>query len=300
MANKLNIPRHVPTPIEAFDQMLGVKNTNHENDIVNIEIDKLIPYPNQRFRLYTKEQLEEFAEDIKVNGVLSPVLVRPHKEQPDYYEILAGRNRTNASKLCGKKEVPCLILDVDDAKAKLVVTNTNLNQRRDLLPSEEAYGYKMQLEALEELGTNCPSVSKIADENNTNRKRIYRYLRLTELIDGLLDLVDDEVIPVVSGVNISFCSVEDQRVLLEFTNLNEINNISLKQSEAIRLLSEENNVSLETIDKVFFKEKIEKPKAIKLSSQKVIELIPVDVDVEDYIIAALKFFKQKGCDSNEA
>ncbi len=221
-----------------FKQMFGA-NTN---DIQYIEINKLIPFEGQPFKPYSEEKLKELAEDISENGVLSPLLVRPYN---DAYQILAGHNRANAAKLSELETVPCIIKDVDDDTARIIMVNTNLNQRDELLPSEKAFAYKMQLDTIKHQGQRADfvhnvhegdSLTQIGSKNNDSRRNTAYYIRLTYLITSILDKVDNKQIPFRAGVSISYCNNENQQILLSFMDDHKIETITLDQADRIKSL----------------------------------------------------------------
>lgn len=221
-------PQHIETPAETSRQ-------GH----TEIRIENLIPFSGQPFRPYTEEKLVELAEDIKSNGILSPIIVRPFGA--DKYQILAGHNRTNAAKLAGLETVPCIIKHVDDDTAKLIMLNTNLNQRDELLPSEKAFAYKMQLEAIERRGaTNGRTSAELEASAKENKRQIQRYIRLTYLIPQLLGLVDEKTLPFRAAVNVSYLNQDEQNLLASFLQENELS-VTLEQSEKLKALSSYSN-----------------------------------------------------------
>lgn len=194
-----------------------------ENEnIKQLPIDLLVPFENQPFKLYSDDKLNELAADIKENGVLSPVIVRP---MGDKYQILSGHNRTNAGKLAGLKTMPCIIKECDDKTAQLIMVNSNLMQREKLLPSERAFAYKIQKE--------CETVTNIAAKESQDRRQIQRYLRLTHLNKPLLDMVDSGAINLVAGVSLSYLSPQNQQILIDFVKDKNCK-ISAKAAEAIK------------------------------------------------------------------
>ena len=238
-----------PTPKEAFNMMLGGTS---QKDIRELEISSLIPYPNQPFRPYSEEKLLELAEDIKESGVLSPVIVRPME---DGYQILAGHNRVNASKLAGLLTVPCIVKDFDDAMAQLVLVNSNLLQRQELLPSEKAFAYKMQMEALAKQGKRSDlshNVRKVdttaflSEANLESKRNITYYIRLTNLNDQLLTKVDSGELPIRSGVNLSYLNEETQSRLLEYIEA-YYTKIDLKAAELLRSRSDNGDLTRDKI-----------------------------------------------------
>lgn len=202
----------------------------------DLPIEHLVPFPNQPFRMYTQEKLEDLAKSIAKYGVLAPILVRPKGN--GIYEILAGRNRTFASRLAGLTEINSKVIEVDDDEASIIVAEDNLQHREKLLPSEKAFAYKMQLEAIknrerkklsdgritsdtEDYEDLCPedtrqnSGEEVASKVNASRKNIYRYIRLTFLTKDLLDMVDEEIIPFKAGAEVSYIQEREQVILYQ-------------------------------------------------------------------------------------
>ena len=241
--------------------------------IEELPLSDLKPYKTQPFKPYHKDKLEELAEYIKQNGLMSPIIVREmhaNEEFPfEYYQILSGHNRVNASRLAELDTIQSIIKkDITDEEALLIMVNTNLNQRDKLLPSEKAFAYKMQMDAYEILGTNGPSVSKVAEEHNTNRKEIYRYIRLTYLIEDLLNMVDEEELPFRAGVAFSYLSESEQEICSEYMLAHEMV-FKVDEAESIKRYSQEladNEITEETLDRLFSKPtKEQKEKPIKIS-----------------------------------
>lgn len=235
-----------------FKQMFGA----NQNDIQQIEVYKLIPFEGQPFKPYSNDKLMELAEDISEHGILSPLIVRPHENT---YQILAGHNRANAAMLAGLDMVPCIVKDVDDDVAESIMLNTNLNQREKLLPSEKAFAYKMRLDSMKrqgkrtdltssQVGTKLRSDEMLASQIGESRNQIQRYIRLTDLVTELINMVDDDSVSVGAGVSLSYLKKDDQRAVLNFMNRHKLETITLTQADNIKQLSD---VSDEWLSEVF-------------------------------------------------
>lgn len=259
----------------ALTSLLGGDMSGGEK-IRELEISRLIPYENQPFHEYSNAKLASLAEDIKESGVLAPVIVRPQGED---YQILAGHNRTRAAKLAGLDTVPCVIKDVDDDMAMLILVNTNLCQREKILPSEKAFAYKMLFEKGKDRGTK---VDELAFSANENSRQMYRYIRLTKLTKGFLELVDNDEIPLNAGVNLSFLSEESQEMLFEFITVENIK-LSLGQSEKIKGMG---NFTEEELAE-FFSPKTKSAKESKLAIKRAKLDKYFDEDVSDSQIEAV-------------
>lgn len=243
------------------EKMLTLFTGSPHTELIRLlPADKLYDYPNQPFKPYPENKLNELADDIEVNGILSPLRVRPYE---DGFQILAGHNRRNAAVLVGMKEVPCIITeDIDDDTAALIVVNTNLNQRDELLPSEKAYAYKMQLEAMKRRAgrpskndvqfeqdlRNITSRDLLSEKTGDSASKIQRYIRLTWLIPEFLQMVDDKVLPFMVGVSLSYHHKTIQQKILDFMNAHEINKITLQQASE---LSKRANLTEDVLSGIF-------------------------------------------------
>ncbi len=301
---KLNIPRHIPTPDEAFNDMLGVKKEPSKNDIVDIEIDKLIPYKTkddklQQFNLYSQEELEQLAEGIKTLGVLSPVIVRPHPSQLGCYEIIAGHNRTNASELAGLTTVPCIIKNVDDIEAELIMLDTNLDQRKELSFRELSNAYKMKLDIENQQGnrTDLTPRQVVAKFTPAEKRKAQRYARLTYLISSLMIFVEEKQLSFMAGVELSYISESSQELLHDYATENKTK-ISLRQAEELRKLEKDRDLTSVILQEFFnptkpTKEKTEKKKtSISIRFADIEGFVDIEQeDLEGYIFRALQAYK---------
>ena len=196
---------------------------------------------------------------------------------------MAGHNRANAAALAGLDTVPCIVKDVDDDTAKIIMLNTNLNQRDELLPSEKAFAYKMQLDTIKRQGQRTDlmhnvhevdSLTQIGIQNKDSRRNTAYFIRLTYLLPALLDMVDNKQIPFRAGVSLSYLKDEDQRLLLSFMNEHKLELVSLDQADKIKSLEE---VSLELLSEVFGFTGAEKIKSEKQSAKTVNLKIPIEL-----------------------
>lgn len=298
-----------------FDSIFGVQEPDEK--ITMLDIQDLKPYPNQPFKMYTDTRLTELAEDIKLNGILSPIIVRKIEDDNEhtYYEILAGHNRTAAAKLAKLDKIPAIIKDVDDDEAKLLLVNSNLNQRQELLPSEKAFAYLMQLESMKrqagrpikenlsqvetqinnpsQVGTQKRSDQVLAEQEGASRNQIQRYIRLTKLIPALIDKVDNGAIAFIVGVHLSYLN-PDEQILLDKYITEHKKKISLNQAEELKRYSQEiGELNKETLDDVFQPLK-PAPSVSQVSTKRFAELIPIECkskrEIEQYLLDALTFY----------
>ncbi len=204
--------------------------------LLQVPLDLLDPWTDaagntQPFRSYTPAELENLADNIRQNGVITPIHVRPLGRR---FQILAGHNRSAAARMAGLTTIPAIVQETDDNAAAVILVDSNLKQRDKILPSEKAYAYKLKLDAMKRQGkrtdlTSCQNGTKLAEaradqkltKNSTDSARqIQRYIRLTYLIPSLLDLVDKGKLKLVAGSDISFLPQNIQEILADLM-LNE-------------------------------------------------------------------------------
>lgn len=206
---------------KSVEELLGVVN---EEAAMDIEIYKISGFKGHPFKVVDDEKMQELVESIKINGVLSPVLIRP--TGMDTYEMISGHRRLHAAQLAGLTAIPSIIREMTDDEAVIAMVDANI-QREELLPSEKGYAYKMKMEAMKRQGarsdlTSCQNGTKfradeaMAEQTGESARSIQRYIRLTELIPELLDYLDLKRIPFTSAVEISYLDKEIQKWLFEY------------------------------------------------------------------------------------
>lgn len=209
---------------KSVEELLGVVN---EEAAMDIEIYKISGFKGHPFKVIDDEKMQELVESIKVNGVLSPVLIRP--TGMDTYEMISGHRRLHAAQLAGLTAIPSIIREMTDDEAVIAMVDANI-QREELLPSEKGYAFKMKLEAIKHQGERADltcaqnghkydgmkSRDVVAESAGVSKNQVSRYIRLTELIPDLLEYVDLKRIPVTSGVEISYLDKEIQKWLFEY------------------------------------------------------------------------------------
>ncbi len=298
----------IPTPEESFAEMFG--NSGETVLVKPLKISDLAPYPDQPFRPYSPDKLKLLAEDIRQNGILSPVIVRPMppdmERRYDYYQILSGHNRVAAAQLLRMETVPAIIKEVDDDLARLILVNTNLNQRDELLPSEKAFAYRMQMDAMKHQGQRTDLTSRpLVDKLNTGdmiasgtdgERQVQRYIRLTYLVKDLLDKVDTGNLPFRAGVDLSYLS-EDEQMEVDAYLLETRRKISLEQAAALKRYSAElGPITRNNIETLFQEGKTERQPAIKFTQRNLFQLrqfLPEGAknqEAIDYILEALKYY----------
>ncbi len=222
--------------LTSIDELLGV---NNEESALDLEIVKIRSFRNHPFKVLDDEKMQDLVESIRANGILSPVLVRPIGN--DIYEMVSGHRRMHAAELLGMETVPAIIREMTDDEAIVKMVDANI-QREELLPSEKAFAYKMKLDAIRrqagrpskgnsaQIGRNLESADLVGEQVGESRMQVRRYIRLTELISPLLDLVDQKRLQFTVAVEISYIDPEIQKWLFEYIKENgavKLNQISL-------------------------------------------------------------------------
>ena len=214
--------------------------------MTNISITKLHPFKDHPYKVLDNDEMNSLIESIQEHGIMSPLIVRPLEGTTDQYEIISGHRRFRAAQKAGLSEVPAFIRPVSRDEAAIMLVDSNLH-REHILPSEKAFAYKMKYEALRHQGTSCQLGTKlrtdelIAQENGESRNQVQRYIRLTNLIPELLDLMDEGKIAFSVGVELSYLPPEIQQELYEIIDREDC---TPSYSQAFRLHKSFNNCSL--------------------------------------------------------
>lgn len=262
--------------------------------VQKMPVSQLKPFEEQPFKVLLDESMNELVDSIKESGVLSPIIARPHKDGG--YEILSGHRRAKACEIAGIKNVPVIVKNLDDDTAAILLVDSNL-QREHILPSEKAYAYRLKLEAMKrkagrpskenmsQIGTHLRSDKELAEQVGESRNQIQRYIRLTELIDPLLAMVDEKKLPLNAAVELSYLGSKAQSEVVKAIERNEIVP-SIDQSSKIRRYAEDDLLSTKLIDKIIREQKPEKIR-ITLKEDKLREYFPEEFtpkQMEDTII----------------
>ena len=226
-----------------------------KQDFTVLKIADLHPFPDNPFRLVEDELLMELAESIKEFGVVTPIITRP-KEDGNGYEVIAGQRRVRASQLAGIETIPAFVLPLDRDRAIITLVDSNI-QRENILPSERAFAYKMKLEAMkrqgyrtdltsDQVGQKLTSVETVAKQSGDSRTQVQRYIRLTELIPPILQMVDEGQIALTPAVELSFLK-KDEQENLRITMESEDATPSLSQAQRMKKLSQMGRLDMDTI-----------------------------------------------------
>ena len=230
--------------------------------VQEIPLDQLKPFRNHPFKVRDDQRMLDTVDSIREYGVLVPAIVRPDPEGG--YELISGHRRKRGCEMAGLQTMPVIIRDLDDDAAVLVMVDSNI-QREELLPSERAFAYKMKLEALKhqgarmdltscQVGTKLRADEKLAESVNESARTVQRFIRLTELISELLDMVDERKLTFNPAVEVSYLKRDEQRMLLEAMDA-EQTTPSLSQAQRLKKFSQEGRLTEEAMSAIMSEEK---------------------------------------------
>lgn len=254
-----------------------------ENAVIPLRTDKLYPFADHPFKVQDDADMEELVESIRTHGVLTPLLVRPAK--PGTYEVVSGHRRLHACKKLGIETVPTLICTLEREDAIIALVDSNLH-REKLLPSEKAFAYKLKMEALSKQGqrtdlTSTQVVSKlrtneiVGEAGGDSRETVRRYIRLTNLIPGILEKVDEGKIALTPAVELSYLTETEQANLLE-TMESEDCTPSLSQAIALKQSSQHGNLTMDRIIAIMTQPKANQREKISFRTDEVRKFFPRD------------------------
>lgn len=250
-----------------------------ENAVIPLRTNKLYPFAGHPFKVLDDEDMAELVESIRTHGVLTPLLVRPAK--PGTYEVVSGHRRLHACKKLGIETVPTLICTMEREDAIIALVDSNLH-REKLLPSEKAFAYKMKRDALSHQGTTSPqvgekllTVEKVGLEAGDSKNQVLRYIRLTNLIPGILEKVDEGKIALTPAVELSYLTQTEQANLLE-TMESEDCTPSLSQAIALKQSSQNGNLTMDRIFAIMTQPKANQREKISFRTDEVRKFFPRD------------------------
>ena len=249
--------------------------------IVELPLSELHDFPNHPFKVRDDEAMQETTESIKQYGVLVPAIVRPCEDNG--YEIIAGHRRKHGSELAGLSTMPCIVREMDDATATILMVDSNI-QRENILPSERAQAYKMKLEALKRQGVRndltSPQVAakfraddEVAKDAGISGDTVRRYIRLTELAPELQQMVDDKKIGMTPAVEISYLKPEEQKMLLTAID-SEQATPSLSQAQRMKKLSQDGKLNDDTMLGIMMEQKKPETYSVTISGDKLRKYFP--------------------------
>ena len=280
-----------------------IREDAQREKVQNIPLGELHPFRNHPFKVKDDAAMQDTVDSVREYGVLVPAIARP---DPDGgYELIAGHRRHHASELAGKETMPVIIRDLDDDAATIIMVDSNL-QREELLPSERAFAYKMKLEALKhqgartdltssQVGTRLRADELIAQQSGESRNQIQRFIRLTELIPTLLDMVDERKIAFNPAVELSYLKKEEQTLLLEAMD-SEQATPSLSQAQRLKRFSQQKMLSFDVMRAVMSEEKKTDLDRVTLKNETLRRYFPKSYtpkQMEDTIIKLLEGWYKK-------
>ena len=270
-----------------------------KQDFTVLKIADLHPFPDNPFRVVEDEMLMELAESIKEFGIVTPIITRP-MEDGNGYEVIAGQRRVRACELAGIDTVPAFVLPLDRDRAIITLVDSNI-QRENILPSERAFAYKMKLEAMKrqgfrtdltssQLGTKLRTDDIVAQGFGVGKTTVQRFIRLTELIPPILQMVDEGKIALTPAVELSFLKKDEQENLFA-TMESEEATPSLSQAQRMKSLSQSGRLDMDTIFAIMTEEKGNQKETVKIGMERLKKYFPKGTtpkQMEDTIIKLLE------------
>lgn len=267
MSNGLNIS------LKSYDSIFQSEEQRNTEEIKPVPISEFKPFTEQPFKVKLDEDMDALVDSIKQCGVLTPVIARPHKDGG--YEMLSGHRRVKACELAGITDIPVVIKNLDDDTATILLVDSNL-QREHILPSEKAFAYQMKLEAMKrkagrpskenacQIGTDLVGIRSdelLSENTNDSARNIQRYIRLTNLIDPILDMVDNNQIAMNAAVEISYLGSKEQAAVMQSIEKEEASP-SIAQARKMRKFHQDGNLSNAVIDSIMMEQK---PETVKIT-----------------------------------
>lgn len=286
-----------------IEQLFPDKNTK-KDEVIEVAVGDLFPFKNHPFQVNNDAELEKLKESIYENGVVSPIIVRKRVEGG--FELISGHRRTEACKQLGIEKVPVLVRELTDEAATILMVDSNI-QRENIKPSEKAFAFKMKLEALKrqgqradnetscQVGTKSRADEKLAEETGESARTIQRYIRLTELIPEILQMVDEKKIAFNPAVEISYLLKMEQKWLYDVME-SEQSTPSLSQAQKLKQISSERRLIKESIYAVISQQKGNQKETINFSADTFAKFFPEDYtkkQMEEIIKKALEQWNQR-------
>jgi len=302
-----------PKPLDlglktAYDELFMDDKGRAENRlprIYDIPLSEIDDFPDHPYQVRMDEDMEQLVESVKERGIITPVTLR--KKEDGRYEMVSGHRRKKACELAGLETVKAEVKELTRDEAIVLMVESNL-QRSTILPSEKAHAYKMRLDAMNRQGQRtdltCSPVGNkssgvkssdlMAEQVGESKTQIFRYIRLTELIPGLLDLVDESRIAMRPAVELSYLTKKEQDCLLETISYQDATP-SLAQAIKMRDFSKEGKLTEEVIESIMCEEKPNQREKISFRADRLRQYIPADVPTrktEEYVLAALEYYQR--------
>ena len=295
--------RETKIELTAYDDLFQTDESRAEaalSKIRDIPLSEIDEFPDHPFKVLMDEDMEQLVESVKRNGVMTPATVR--LKEDGRYELISGHRRKKACELAGLETLKCEVKDLTRDEAIIIMVESNL-QRSVILPSEKAFAYKMRLEAMDRQGkrndlTSTPLVSKsrsneeLADKVGESREQIRRFIRLTELVPEILQMVDEKQIAFRPAVEISYLAEEQQYTLLEAMSYNDATP-SLAQAIKMKKFNQDGKLTDEVIQSIMEEEKPNQKEKPAFRDERITKLIPKTVpkgQETDFVVKALEFY----------
>ena len=305
--NSLNVS------LKGADDIFSTEESRQEQQreqVQQISIGELFPFKNHPFKVLDDESMQRTVESVEQYGVLSPLIARPRPEGG--YEIISGHRRQHAAQLAGLDALPVIVRQMDDDAAVLLMVDSNL-QRENILPSERAFAYKMKLEAIKNQGARSDltsgqivqksklSIERVAEDAGEGYKTVQRFIRLTNLVPELLDMVDEKKIAFNPAVELSYLDESQQRDFLEAMNETQ-NAPALSQAQRLKKLAQEGHFSYDVAFAVMGEEKKDELDKVVIKNDTLRKYFPrsyTPKQMEDTIIKLLEQWQRKQQRQNE-
>ena len=302
----------VNASLSSYDDIFSTEESRQEEQreqVQQIPIGELFPFKNHPFKVLDDDSMSDTVESVKQYGVLSPLIARPRPKGG--YEIISGHRRQHAAELAGLETLPVIVRQMDDDAAIILMVDSNL-QREHILPSERAFAYKMKLDAMKNQGTRSDLTStqvvsklrsneKLGAENNQSRETVRRFIRLTNLIPELLDMVDNKSVSFNPAVELSYLSPEQQQEVIRAMDDTQ-NFPSVSQAKRIKKLAQDGTFTTETIVAIMGEEKKSELDTVTIKNDTLRKYFPrsyTPKQMEDTIIKLLEQWQKKRQRSEE-
>ena len=296
----------VNASLSSYDDIFSTEESRQEEQreqVRQIPIGELFPFKNHPFKVLDDDSMSDTVESVKQYGVLSPLIARPRPKGG--YEIISGHRRQHAAELAGLETLPVIVRQMDDDAAIILMVDSNL-QREHILPSERAFAYKMKLDAMKNQGTRSDLTStqvvsklrsneKLGAENNQSRETVRRFIRLTNLIPELLDMVDNKTVSFNPAVELSYLSPEQQQEVIRAMDDTQ-NFPSVSQAKRIKKLAQDGTFTTETVVAIMGEEKKRELDTVTIKNDTLRKYFPRNYtpkQMEDTIIKLLEQWQKK-------
>ena len=295
----------IPLPKMNLDDLFSTQeerdNANLEK-VIEVKLADITDFPNHPFKVKDDDEMDKMRQSVEQYGVVHPILVRPTKDGK--YEMISGHRRKRASELANKDTIPCIVRNLSDDEATIIMVDSNM-QREEILPSEKAFAYKMKLEALGHQGKSTELTSGqvvrkletadiIGKENDESGRQVRRYIRLTELIPELLEMVDDKKIAFNPAVEISYLDEDNQYALLDCIEYSDATP-SHAQAIVMKKLFQSGELDADKIDDILSEEKPNQKQKIKFDNDRIRNVLPKNIEepkIEDFVVKAIEHYSK--------